>query len=122
MIINCTPHAVTIISNNNCEYDTRKRCYTLKGEAEVLFEYMPSGIIPRVSMTQEVLGEVDGVTLKRNTYGEIENLPPYEEGNFLIVSAMCAQACPDRRDLLIPTDMVRDEAGAIVGCLSFSVL
>ena len=122
MIINCTPHAVTIISTNDCEYDARKRCYTLKGDAEVLFEYIPSGIIPRVSMTQEVLGEVDGVTLKRNTYGQIENLPPYEEGTFLIVSAMCAQACSDRDDLLIPTDMVRDESGNIVGCLSFSVV
>ena len=122
MIINCTPHTVLIVSSNNCEYDTRKRCHTLMGEAEVLFEYPPSGIIPRVSMTQEVLGTVDGVTLKCNIYGQIENLPPYEEGTFLIVSAMCAQACPDRDDLLIPTDMVRDEAGNIVGCMSFSVL
>lgn len=122
MIVNCTPHTVFILSSNNCEYDSHKRCYALKGEAEVLYEYLPTRILPRVSMTQEIIGEVEGVTLKRNTYGKIEGLPPHEEGVYLIVSAMCAQACPERHDLLIPTDMVRDAAGNIVGCLSFSIV
>lgn len=34
----------------------------------------------------------------------------------LIVSRLVAEACPERDDLVVPDDTVRDDAGRIIGC------
>lgn len=102
-IINATPHEVRIIK---------------EGSATIICE--PSGILPRVSQTTEVIGELDGITITKNKYGEVENLPPYENGIWYIVSAMVANAMPEREDLLIPNESVRDEHGRIIGCRSLA--
>jgi hypothetical protein len=35
---------------------------------------------------------------------------------YYIVSAMVRAALPDRKDLLVPSQQVRDDAGRVVGC------
>tara|TARA_R100001082_G_C4359464_1_gene158596 strand:+ start:1658 stop:2071 length:414 start_codon:yes stop_codon:yes gene_type:complete len=61
------------------------------------------------------------VDVKQVVYGE-SNLPDYEEGVYYIVSALVANAYPERKDLLMVNDTVRDDDGRIIGCKSFAVV
>jgi len=63
----------------------------------------------------------DIIPLTETVFGEVEGLPEYKKGTYYIVSSLVAQACPDRSDLLIVNETVRDEQGRICGCKSFSV-
>lgn len=98
MFINLTPHAINIIIGNETK--------TIE----------PSGIIARVAISQEKIGEIDGIPVFRNTYGKPEGLPEPQEGTYYIVSALLAQAVPEREDVLITSNPIRDEAGRIIGC------
>ena len=84
----------------------------------------PEGIIPRCSVEQQQITEItiDGkkIPIMKTSFGQVENLPEEKEGVFLIVSRAVAEACPDRNDLLIPNDAVRDENGRIIGCRSLA--
>jgi hypothetical protein len=62
------------------------------------------------------------ISINNNTYGELENVPPPQANVFYIVSSLAAQAAPLRKDLLIPSDPVRDDEGKIIGCKSFSII
>lgn len=57
-------------------------------------------------------------------YGEPVGLPDWQEGVALIVSALTANAAAasGRRtdDLHIVQGLVRDEAGAVIGCTGFA--
>ena len=121
-ILNCTPHEVTILNPEGCEYDPRTRSY--KGEhPEVLRVFKPSGICPRVQTKEVRMADIDGVQTIGVQYGEIENLPEHKIDTFLIVSALVATAGrkAGRDDLLIPAQLVRDESGRIVGCLALAI-
>lgn len=56
------------------------------------------------------------------SYAQVVGLPEQELDeyghvvNYYIVSILVAQNSPDRKDLLIPYDLVRSEKGQIVGC------
>lgn len=52
------------------------------------------------------------------SYSYVYHLPEPQEDTFYIVSVLVAQACPDRDDLLVPYDLVRNENGSIMGCRS----
>ena len=83
---------------------------------------IPSEGIARVTETKTVAPsiDVDGAIIETFTssFGEVENLPPQEEGVMLIVSALVASAAKGRDDLLVPGELVRDDGGNIVGCKS----
>lgn len=98
MFINLTPHAINVVIN---------------GETKTI---EPSGSIARVSMTQELINTIDGIPVYRNSYGKPEGLPEPKENTYYIVSALLAQAVPEREDVLITSNPIRDEAGRIVGC------
>ena len=101
---NLTPHNVVIVIN------------------EATKIVIPSDGIARVTETKTVTPsiDVDGVTVETfvSAFGEVENLPPQEEGVMLIVSALVASAAKGRDDLLVPGELVRDDGGNIVGCKS----
>ena len=101
---NLTPHNVVIVIN------------------EATKIVIPSDGIARVTETKTVAPsiDVDGVTVETfvSAFGEVENLPPQEEGIMLIVSALVASAAKGRDDLLVPGELVRDDGGNIVGCKS----
>jgi len=61
------------------------------------------------------VGEVDGVPLVRQYHGRTV-LPEERPGTWYIVSTLVAAAHPGRRDLLVPTDLVRSADGTVVGC------
>jgi hypothetical protein len=102
-LINLTPHTVKLVN-----------------ELGVL-EVFPTGTVARVSSTQEEVGRVIGVPLVRATFGAVTGLPDPVEGTLYIVSALVRAALPGRADLASPGDLVRDEAGNVVGAKSLIV-
>ena len=106
MLINLTPHSITIITES--------------GTATVL----PSGQVARVAATfsrpespaSNVVFHGEAlVPLFRRTFGSVEGLPAPVVGVVLIVSALVAQANP-RTDVVSPGELVRDANGQPVGC------
>ena len=103
-IRNLTPHAINLLVNG--EY----------------VEYPPDGIVPRVSSVElPIEGDYPFEAVKVE-YGDVQDLPEPEEGVVLVVSKMCADARPFRRDLWYPARLVRDEKGRIVGCDALACL
>ena len=101
---NLTPHNVVIVIN-----DSKKIVIPSDGIARVTEE---KNATPSI--------DVDGVIIETfvSSFGEVENLPPQEDGVMVIVSALVASAAKDRNDLLVPGELVRDDGGNIVGCKS----
>ena len=101
---NFTPHNVVIVINESTKI------------------VIPSDGIARVTEAKTVAPsiDVDGVIVEtfKSSFGEVENLPPQEDGVMVIVSAMVASAAKDRNDLLVPGELVRDNDGNIIGCKS----
>lgn len=116
-IINCTPHAVTLIDSTSVVFNPSNRHW--EGTPVVKATFAPSGILPRCRQTEEVCGEIDGIEVVKTVFGEVEGLPEPVEGTFYIVSSLVAQAAKGRDDLLIPGRCVRNEAGQVLGCTCF---
>ena len=98
MIKNLTHHPITIFKNNS-----------------VYCSFEPEGIVPRCQEERFQIGEIDGIPIMATRFGTVYNLPDKEEGVFLIVSPIVANALPDRDDLLVPDLLVRDNQGQIIG-------
>ena len=101
-IKNMTPHTVTLIGEG--------------GSSEHIH---PTGICPRCAQESVKIGEVtvNGVTVPivKTVFGEVSDLPDREEDTIFIVSLPVAKTAA-RDDLVIPTDLVRDDGGVIIGC------
>lgn len=114
--INLTPHEVTVVA---------------KDGSKVTFP--PSENVARVEYREEVVGDYDAPVpvsdneepkkfeLFKSYFGTINNLPEPRDGVHYIVSRMCANACPDRHDLVVPGPSIRDENGVITACYGFFV-
>lgn len=103
-VINLTPHWVNI--------------YNDKGG--IVKSFPPSEFSVRVDLKITRTGEeVNHVPLSEVYEQEIMGLPSEEEGFYYIVSLQVREACPCRRDLLVPTERVFDGSAAI-GCKSLS--
>ena len=111
-IINTTPHSVNIVDADN----------------NIIRTIVASGNTVRLSQRTEVIGELDGLRLTKTVYGDpvyvsgdIQGpMPAEQDGVYYLVSAMVKSAM-DRKDLLVPAEQVRDEAGRIVGCRSLGL-
>ncbi|WP_017572994.1 hypothetical protein [Nocardiopsis halotolerans] len=104
-VVNLTPHVVTVV-------DERSR---------VIRRWPKSTRPARVEAVRVPVGlEVAGVPLvaERRTRA---NLPEPQEGVWFIVSSVVVSAHPERRDLLVPSDLVRDGRGVVTACRSFAV-
>ena len=83
----------------------------------------PSGTVARVSQREEAVNFPDiPCRVTRQVFGEVVDLPDATPGVAFIVSRLVAAACPERKDLLIPGPLVRDESGNPVGCWGLSIL
>lgn len=102
-IINLTPHTLTFMNADN----------------RVLFTVSSSGIA-RATQTRVCTGAIESngfsIPVNASSYGEVSGLPDPEEGTIYIVSALTAQAVPERKDVFITDDAVRDEQGRVIGC------
>lgn len=104
-IINLTPHAINLVRNGQ------------------IVETLPAAALPaRVSVSAEIVGEINGFEIRKNVYGQVVNLPEREEGTVYIVSALVAQAAKDRDDILVTDGAIRDADGKIIGCTGFAVI
>ena len=102
-IINLTPHSVNIISDNG---------------NVITFE--PSGTVARCSQKTVVTGNINNIPLTKTSFGDVIDLPNPQSDTIFIVSRLVINACPDRGDLVVPNDIVRDDSGNIIGCKSFA--
>jgi hypothetical protein len=100
MFKNYTPHTVAVHDGNE----------TLS---------FPSVGVARVSSVSNIVDRIDGVNFYASEYGDVEGLPPVEEGVFIIVSRVVQGQCSDRRDLVVPCGLVRDASGNVIGCQGF---
>jgi len=103
MLMNCTPHVITILTDG----------------AQVIIP--PCGVVPRLSVTRVPAGKIDGIPVARPVLGETENLPFPMAGTTLIVSALVAEANKHRHDLASPGELVRNDAGVPIGCKGLCV-
>ena len=95
-IINLTPHTINIL-----------------GEEPI----QSSGLV-RLAVTTEEAGLVAGIRTTCSVFGDPVGLPEPTPGTFFIVSQIVKSALPERKDLLVPSEIVRNSEGQIVGCKS----
>ena len=98
--VNLTPHAVVVVGGPTLP---------------------PSGSVARCSSASVPAGEHAGVALSRVSFGAVEGLPDPEPGVVFVVSGLVRSAVPGRSDVASPGDLVRDAAGAVVGCKNLVV-
>lgn len=99
-IVNLTPHEVNFITDAG----------TITIPA--------SGILARVTTKTVTVGEINGIPVTSTEFGEVEGLPAPTPDTVYIVSSLVASRVPDRNDVFIPNESVRDENGRIIGCRS----
>ncbi|MFL1379717.1 MULTISPECIES: hypothetical protein [unclassified Nocardiopsis] len=107
---NLTPHVVTVVDD----------------EAKVIGRWPGAEDPARVEAERVPVGHLDDSTCpgpvpliaERRTRA---NLPEPKPGVWLIVSSVVGFAHPERDDLLIPSDLVRDNTGVVTACRSFVV-
>lgn len=131
MIINCTPHDVSIYNTTDCCMYNGS-LYLREGDEEhpePLSVYPAAKEPARVTFVQKPAGMADGIPVYWWDPNEIVNLPEPKPETYYIVSKMLAQACPERKDLIFPGTVVRGTPKGsrwmsaddhVVGCIDFS--
>lgn len=104
-IKNLTPHPITIVVSDDISYIVA-----------------PCGIVARCTSETKVIGNINGIPKTQTVYGEVIGLPEPKENTIYIVSAIVAKACPNRDDLVIPNETIRDANGIVIGCKSLGIV
>jgi hypothetical protein len=103
-IVNLTPHPLNLMP---------------EGPDGPTVTIPPSGLVARcaVDRVQVDTVTVDGIAIpvNRTQFGAVTGLPDPQPDTIYIVSAVVAQAVPDRPDVFIVDDAVRDDQGRIIG-------
>ena len=108
-IINLTPHANVIVG-----YGTIPPSGTVARCATVSTPVAPWRGEWAVGVDGEEVNHM--VNLSTVSYGSVEGLPTPATGVLYIVAALVRSAVPTRLDVASPGDLVRDVAGAVIGC------
>jgi hypothetical protein len=114
-LVNLTPHEVVL-------YDSTGQSIALK--------IPPSGKVARVTVKAEIVGEVNGIFIRKTTYGDIVDLPDQQEDTVYIVSTvvlLALHAKGIRRGDVVspdtnPDSVIRDPQGKILGVKYFQTL
>lgn len=99
-IVNLTPHAVTFYAQ----------------DGKTIINTIPSSGIARAVQTRKPINNINGIPVSKTGYGAVEGLPDKQDNTIFIVSVLTAQAAKGRDDLYIVDDLIRDDAGCILGC------
>ena len=103
-IVNLTPHELNLMP---------------KGPDGPVITIPRSGIVARctVDRVQVDTVTVDGISVPVNQtrFGEVFDLPDPQPDTIFVVSALVAQAVPERQDVFIVDDAIRDDQGRIIG-------
>lgn len=106
-LVNLTPHDLVVVLGENGDKITIPK----------------SGKVARVLSDQVLKGEINGIPVFEQTFGEIVDLPDPEADTYYIVSAivLAAAKAAGRTDCLAPntSKAIRDEAGNIIGVPGF---
>ena len=131
ILINMTPHDINILDDSNVSFDKASRGYKVTGDPIIRETYNPSGTVLRCSKEEIEAGELNGIKLYKVKFGKVEHTTkdgsvttfdmPVTKAVYYIVSNIVKNALSDRPDLLVPTRMVRNDKGQLVGCLGFAV-
>jgi len=113
-IVNLTPHEVVVFAGEPLVQMDGNGKWDVSNVIRI-----PSDGIVRLSEDKVKVGEICGVPIYRKSFGS-GNLPEPKEDTYYIVSLPVAQAYPERQDLLVPDELVRDENGRVVGCKAFA--
>ena len=100
-ILNMTPHPVNIIDEEN----------------KVILSIQPTGLVRLKAITVKK-DSINGIPTSSTEFGQPDGLPDFSFGTFIIVSQLVKSALPQRTDLLVPAEVVRDKEGNIIGCRS----
>lgn len=111
-IFNCTPHDCHIIVNGGT--------VTIKQSGMVarVTERLTAPVTLDVDVAGDGAGSIS-VECRTRALGEVVGLPGRAPGMLYLVSTMVADAASYRDDLVVPGDLVRDEAGKVIGCRGF---
>ena len=101
ILINLTPHAIH--------------------EVNTKITFPPSGNVARVSVSYIKDGEINGIPVCRAEYGSVEGLLELKKDTVYIVSGFVKSAVPERKDVVSPGELVRDESGKPIGCDGFKI-
>jgi len=104
-IVNLTPHAITVE----------------KGDGTRL-NIPPTPPSVRIQQENVVTHAIDDIPVSMVQYGAVEHLPAPQPDTLYVVSAMVAQQCRDRADVVAPdtgSSAIRDEAGRIIAVRGF---
>ena len=103
-LINLTPHSINLMDGDNNPVQT-----------------IESSGVARCATNKKTVSHINGIPVNSTTFGQVENLPAPADDTVYIVSRLVLSACPDRQDLVVPDDLVRDSQGRIIGCRAFGV-
>jgi hypothetical protein len=105
---NLTAHPVTIVGEG----------------ASIVLPACPSP--PRITdqVVRDVPVIVDGldIPVRDIVAGTVAGLPEPREGVLLVVPRIVAAARPERADLVVPFDDIRDSSGRVIGCRALARL
>ncbi len=104
MLINTTPHEITIFDENET----------------VLMVLAASAKPLRLVETRKLAFHVEGIPVFETRFEEPESLPAEKEGYFYIVPQFIKEFYTNRKDFLAPDQLVRKD-GVIKGCKAFRV-
>ena len=106
-LVNMTPHEITMIDENNHD--------------NVLMRIEPSGETVRLAEEVVQVSTINGFKLNKHTFGSA-NLPSKKAKTLFIVSALVANAHPERNDFIMVSKAVRNDEGRIVGTTGFATV
>lgn len=99
---------------------------TIYGKNHTTITFPKSGTVAFVKQQDNILDEacVDGCLfdIGKRIYTEVGNVPKPEENIFYIVPVVVAQQLPERDDLLVASNSIKNENGEIVGFTSLNVI
>ena len=104
-LINLTPHLLNIIA------------------ADGSTVYIPpdGNRIARVASTSSIVATVNGINISRQTFGKVVDLPDAQDDVVFIVSRMVKDRVPDRDDVVVYGNPIRDTDGKIIGAWGLSL-
>ena len=101
-LVNLTPHDLNV-----------------KNTAGELVLLPKSGATARLLVRRTAGAPVGEFPTATPMFGEIEGLPAPEDGTTFVVSALVAERA-DRDDVVAPGELLRDDAGVVIGCSGFT--
>lgn len=104
-LVNLTPHPITFVGPNN-EQVTIPPDPHGPARCEIERAFIEELQVQNIPFPLPVRG---------TRLGAVVSLPEPQEGVVYVVSRQVAEAAPERRDLYVVDDTVRDEQGRVVG-------